>query len=146
MTDFREDLLTAILDCGYADVYLMEHCQYDIGEIVEECIETYGKLEINALVRIMFDYGLRDIEDAIRDRLSEFDDIVESEGELDEEEIKERDALESLDPFEDIESFHNFIDTHIWVDGDEKKKIYGMYLKEALDNFEEMTGFEISLE
>ena len=36
MSDWREDLLTAILDCGYGDLYLMDDCQYDIGEIVED--------------------------------------------------------------------------------------------------------------
>lgn len=49
-----------------------------------------------------------------------------------------------LDPFEDIQSFHNFIDTYIWIDADDKIEIYKKYVKEALDQFEEMTGFEIS--
>ena len=144
MSDWREDLLTSILDCGYGDLYLMEDCQYDIGEIVEECEVQFGKIDINCLVMTMFDFGLREIEEAVKDRLAELNDIKETEGELSEEEQEEREALETLEPFEDMQSFHNFIDTHIWIDAKEKVPAYTKYLKEALDHFCEMTGFEIT--
>ena len=144
MSDWREDLLTSILDCGYGDLYLLEDCQYDIGEIVEECEAQFGKIDINLLAMTMFDFGLREIEEAIKDRLAELNDIEETEGELSEEEQVEREALETLEPFEDMQSFHNFIDTHIWIDAKEKVSAYTKYLKEALDHFCEMTGFEIT--
>ena len=143
MSDWREDLLTEICDCGYGDLYLLEDCEYDLGEIVEECQTTFGNLKINNLVRTMFDFGLRDIEDAIKTRLAEFDDIVEEKGRLSKAEIEERDALETLEPFEDMQSFHNYIDTHIWVDAKEQVNIYPAYMQEALNRFCEMTGFEI---
>ena len=38
MSDFREDLLTVILDCGYGDLYLLENCQYDMEEIIVEAV------------------------------------------------------------------------------------------------------------
>lgn len=143
MADWREDLLTAILDCGYGDLYLMKDCQYDIGEIVEECEATFGCLHINNFVRIMFDFGLRDIEEAINDRICELEAIA-NERDLDEDEETELSALRELAPFEDMRSYHNYIDTHIWIDDEEKKKTYTAYLQEALDQFEEMTGFEIT--
>ena len=143
MTDFREDLLTAILDCGYGDLYLLEDCRFDIGEIVEECQWTFGNLDINNLVRIMFEFGLRDIEYDIKNRIEELNDIEQTEGELDESEQEERYALSILNPSEDIESFHNYVDTHIWIEAKEKVETYERYLKDSLDQFEEMTGFAI---
>ena len=143
MTDFREDMLTAILDCGYGDLYLLEDCRYDIGEIVDECQFTFGKLDINDMVRIMFEFGLRDIEYDIRSRIEDLNDIEQTEGELDESEKEERDALSMLNPSEDIESFHNYVDTHIWIEAKDKVETYERYLKSSLDQFEEMTGFAI---
>lgn len=143
MTDWREDLLTVILDCGNGDLYLLKDCQYDIGEIVEECIATFGAVKINSLVRIMFDYGLRDVEEAIGDRICELEAIT-NERDLNKVEEQELAALRELDPFEDMLSFHNFIDTHIWIDAKEKVDAYKKYMQEALDHFCEMTGFEIA--
>ena len=80
----------------------------------------------------------------VRHRLAEFDDIVEENGGLTEEEREERDALETLEPSEDMASFHNYIDTHIWIDAKEKVDAYTKYMQKALDHFCEMTGFEIS--
>lgn len=143
MSDFREDLLTSILDCGYGDLYLMEDCQYDIGEIVEECQFQFGKIDINLLVMTMFDYGIQGIEEAINDRLDELEDINKESGCLTKEEREEKEALEALEPFDDIQSFHNYIDTHIWVDRKDRVETYKKYLTVALDHFYEMTGFEI---
>ena len=143
MSDWREDLLTSILDCGYGDLYLLEDCQYDIGYIVEDCIATFENLDINNLVSIMFDYGLRDIEEAISDRICELE-AIQNERELDEDEEEELTALRTLEPFEDMQSFYNYIDTHIWIDADEKVDTYKKYMQEALDHFCEMTGFEIT--
>lgn len=144
MTDWRETLLTAILDCGYGDLYLMDDCRYDIGEIVEECIDVFGGLKINDLVRIMFDHGVSDIEYAINERLDELNYKADTEGELDEAEQIEHDALETLEPREGFRSYHNFMDTHIWIDAKEKVPTYAKYMQEALDQFYENTGFEIT--
>ena len=143
MSDFREDLLTVILDCGYGDLYLLGDCQYDIEEIVEDCIHTYGNLEINNLVRIMFDMGLSDIEAAINDRICQLE-YRKKEEELSDEDKAELEVLSTLDPYSDIRSFHNYVDTHIWFDNKDNVFAYHAYMQDALDNFCEMTGFEIT--
>ena len=142
MYDFKEDLLCCLLNCGDLDINLLSDCGYELCDIVDDCKATFGEVNINNLVRIMFDYGLRDIETAINDRICEIE-AVAGERDLDEDEENELEALRGLEPFDDIQSFHNFIDTHIWVDDDGKKETYKKYLQEALDEFEKMTGFEI---
>lgn len=145
MSDWREDLLTSILDCGYGDLYLLEDCQYDIGEIVEECLSNFGRLDINNLVRIMFEFGLRDIETARDDRICELE-AVQNERELDDEEQKELEMLRLMEPLEDFGSFHNYIDTHIWLNARDLGEAYQTYLHDAIERFEDMTGFVIGFD
>ena len=142
MTDFREDLLTVILDCGYGDLYLLEDCQYVLEEIIEECMATFGNIKINNLVRIMFDFGIRDIETARDNRICEIE-AIQNERDLDDDEQEELDALRQLAPFEDICSFHNYVDTHIWLDNNEKRPVYEKHLQDAFKHFKDMTGFTI---
>lgn len=143
MTDWKDDLLTTLLDCGYGDLSLLEDCEYDMDEIIDDCKEVFGDLNINNLVRVMFEFGLRDIEQAVGDRICELE-AIDNVRELDEDEELELAALQELSPFDDMESFHNYLDTHIWIEDDEKKSTYTTYLSEALDRFYEMTGFEIT--
>lgn len=145
MSDFREDLLTAILDCGYGDLYLLEGCRYDIGEIVEECMQICNRLEINTLVRIMFEFGLSDIDTARNDRICEIE-AIQNERELDEEEEIELRMLRKMEPLRDFASYHNYIDTHIWLATKENGDAYQRYLGNAIKNFREMTGFEIGFD
>lgn len=138
MTDWREDLLSAILDCEHADLYSLSGCRYNMEEIVKECLMRFDTLDINCLVRVMFEYGLKDIEIAIFDRVCEIE-AVRHERDLDEDEESELEALESLDPFEDIQSSG----AQIWVDDSGKREIYNNYLQDALGHFKKMTGFDI---
>lgn len=141
MTGWKDDLLVALLDCGYADVYILEGCEYDMGEIVERCESNFGKLDINLLCITMFERGMDDIVTFVTDRICELE-AIGNERDLDEEEQMELDALSELAPYEDIESFHNYIDTSIWVA--QHNETYELYCKEALQEFEEMTGYCIS--
>lgn len=135
---FKDDLLVSILDCGYADLSLLEHCEYDMYDIVDECKQSFdGNMNINNIVRIMFDFGLRDIESEIRERILELE-----ADERNNEEQEELDKLIELDVYDDIESFHNYLDTSIWIA--KNKEVYIEYLQESLDRFYENTGFEIT--
>ncbi len=145
MYDFKDNLLCHFLNCKELDIALLDECGYDVCEIINDCETTFGKVDINGLVRIMFDYGLKDIETAINDRICEIKAITE-ERNLDESEESELRALKGLNPFEDIQSSHNYLDTHIYLSNESKKEFYKDYLQGALDRFEEMTGFNIELE
>lgn len=140
---FKDDLLVELLGCGYGDLSVLEDCRYDFSEIIEECYEVYGKMELNALARIMFDFGIREIGDYINNRIEEIEDMVEEEDMLSEELREELHALRDLDVYEDIQSFHNFLDTSIWVCN--HHKTYKKYLEEALDTFANNTGYCIEV-
>lgn len=140
---FKDDLLVELLGCGYADLSVLEECRYDFSDIIEECYMVYGKLELNALAKIMFDIGISEIENYICHRIEKIEDEVEEEHMLSEELRKELYALRELDPHEDIESFHNFLDTSIWVN--KHHRTYKRYLGLALDEFENNTGYCIQV-
>ena len=138
MVDWKDALLTSILDCGYADIYLLEDCQYDMEDVIEYLEDSGLKMNINALVYAMFQLGKGEIQQAIDDRIKE----LESEEELSEEEQDELNLLKELDPYDDIESFHNYLDTHVYFSSN--RETYEKYLESALNTFSEKTGFDIS--
>lgn len=142
MSDFRDDLLTELLGCGYADISVLEDCKYDFSEIIEECQMQFGKLELNALARTMFEFGIRDIEKAINERIEEIEDSADEEEQLPEELREELHALRDLWTSDDIESFHNYLDTSIYFV--KNSEIYHKYLEDALDEFAENTGYSIN--
>lgn len=138
MVDYREELLAELLNCGYYDVSLLKDCKYSFGYLIENCKYAFGNdVNVNNLVRIMFEIGIDEIEESISDRIREYDPEQASD-----DEREEHESLLLLNPHEDIESFHNYLDTSIWVT--EHKELYERYLQDELDCFYEMTGFEIS--
>lgn len=140
---FKDDLLVELLGCGYADLSVLEGCRYDFSEIIDECYSVYGKLELNALAKIMFEFGIREIGDYICDRINSIEYGVDDENMLSEELREELNALRDLDVGEDIQSFHNYLDTSIWVCNHEET--YEKYLGEALDTFAKNTGYCIAV-
>lgn len=127
-----EDLLIAILDCGYLDLKILDGCKYDIRELIDNLHDMgYTKVDINNLCYAMFDKGLCELNEAIYNRIEEEDN----------NELKA--LFKELNPFEDTESYHNYIDTSISFTDDDKEAIYKKYFKDELDLFEHNTGFTI---
>ena len=157
MSDWKEDLLTTILDCGYGDLSVLEDCKYDMSTVADECKEQFGKISLNGLAMVMFDFGREDIAERKNELLHEleeekykWDKAIERGQELTEEEQERYDALEDdidlleeFDVYENLESFHNYIDTSIWVIGVSDVERLHELLKDAFDEFAENTGFAI---
>lgn len=141
MTDFKDDIIVALLDCGYADIYIFDECQYDMSEMCDECKEDFSEVNINNLARTMFHFGLRDIANKVDKRIKELEE-TENPSDLEKAELE---ALNELSPFDDFESYHNYIDTSIWLENHDLAETYKAYMQEALDDFEEMTGFSINV-
>lgn len=137
----RESLLTAILDCGTADLSLLDDVQYDWYDIFKRMEDDTH--DLNSVIREVFQVGYEDIQMAVDNRIGELEDI-ESARELNDDEADELALLRELDATEDFDSYHNFLDTSVWCQ--DHADTYKKYMTEALEEFEENTGFYIRLE
>lgn len=131
----EESWLCAILHCGVADFSVID-CEYDKMELIETCLTEFGEINLNLISRCIVEKGCEDIQDAIDAR------IIDIEHELEEWECHENDeycALLGLNPWEDIGENHNFLDTSVWFEKNEED--YRKYVPEAIDKFENDTGY-----
>lgn len=141
MVTSREDFLMQILQCGALDLKLIDDVGYDFCDILE--LDSTFQFDINFVMARVFEYGFSQIENAIDQRKNCLTDTRDEYG-ISDEQNAELEALEKLEPFEDFGTYHNYIDTHVWCANN--KEIYKKYLSEALDDFAEGTGFEISFD
>ena len=131
-----EDFLMTILKCGLSDLEMIYRVNYEWSDILIDGNLAFNG--INDVTRRVVEYGVHKISEAIDERISELYTMPEF---LKKEELEELYDLKTLDPAKDINSYHNGIDTHVWIDQNEA--VYQKYMKEALNDFEEGTGFHI---
>lgn len=141
MATNRDWLLMELLHCGEYDLSLLDNVGYDWCDILE--LDSTFQFDINFVMARVFEYGFSQIEDAVEQRKAYLADTKDRYGVSDEQSI-ELGALEKLEPFEDFQSYHNYIDTHVWCE--KHKDIYQKYMAEAIDEFGDGTGFEISFD
>jgi len=113
MYDWKEDVLCEILHCGSLDLNMLGEVGYDLCEIFETCKMEYGYYEFNAIMMVIVNKGLDELEEAISDRICELEAIA-NERELDEDEKFELEEIRKLEPHEDAEFYFNYLDTHVW--------------------------------
>ena len=139
----RESLLMMMLDCGSDDLRLLDDVGYDWPDIFAGIDEVADVDGLNGIMREVFRFGYSQIAEAVSDRICELEAIT-NERELDEDEENELAALRELRPTDgDFSSYHNFIDTSVWCE--KHGETYKAYLQDALDSFEEGTGFYITI-
>lgn len=138
----KDSLLMTVLKCGSADLELLEGVRYDWDCIFEHEMED-GELEFNRIMYAVFCYGFGEIEKRVDDRICELE-AIQNERELDEDEEKELELLRELCPYDDFSSYHNYLDTHVYCNA--HGGTYKTYMSEALDEFEENTGFYIAID
>lgn len=147
--DTARNLLTALLDCGSDDLRILDSCEYGFHEVIEEARGYKDHPDINDLCSAMFTLAKHDINDWLVNRLGEIHvDLMNGDKHTAEYVYLtfEYKTLSELSPHEDISSYHNFLDTHVYLSCNEEKGIaYARYCKEAIDAFEQKTGFPIDL-
>lgn len=142
MITSREDFLMQILRCGVLDLKLIDDVGYDWCDILDSDVFENGvPFNLNNVMRLVFEYGFSQIEAAVDSRVDYLEDTEKTYG-LSDSQAEELEALRTLNPMEDFTSFHNYIDTHVWCE--RHKEIYQKYMEEALDEFADGTGFEIT--
>jgi len=137
---FHEELLTNLLQCGTADISLLEDCNCDFGKVLDELKENGFDLNLNNMLYIIFRQGLDILKEDIDlriDELKAYDAITDQEKE-------ELEKIQQLNACfgEDFSSYHNCLDTHFNYTND-NREIYEKYFKESLDKVMDFTGFDI---
>lgn len=143
MNDWRETVLCALLDCGTADLSLLDDVDVDIYQVIEECKEEFGSTNINYVMWVIFQKGFAEIQNVIEAHIQDLEEYVE-DGSADDEDREELEQLRELDPYEDFDSYHNYLDTNVWAQ--KHGEIYRQYLGDALEAFEKITGFYITID
>lgn len=136
MISNRDDFLMTVLECGRDDLSLLDDVNYDWGNILEDGLSDLRG--INGVMYAVFEYGIARINDSISDRIA---DLSARGEELDIEEKKELEELQTLVPNEDIRSYRNCLDTSVWAEN--HGAVYRKYLSDALEDFRYGTGFSI---
>ena len=137
MTDWKETVLCVLLDCGSADLSLLDDVDVDLYQIIDECRDEYGDTNINNVMRLIFDQGVFAIQDMLAARIAE----LKEQEEPPEEDLTELKELGYCDPCKDVRSYHNYLDTSVWFEQNGEK--YSQHLPNALEEFERITGFSI---
>ena len=138
MNDWRETILCCLLDCGTADLSLLDDFTGDLYDVIEDCRQELGDTNINHVVNVIFDIGTQEIQSFVNGRIAE----LEALGQPTEEEKEELGALRQCDPYNDVRSYHNYLDTSVWFE--EHAEIYAKYARPGIEAFEELTGFSFS--
>lgn len=131
-------LLCDILSCGSMDLKMLDDVGYAWGEVLDQVDWPQEGPGFNDIMRAVVDLGIINIKEAIEGCIQELED----QSGLNDFEVEKLEALRKLAPDDDIRSFHNCLDTHVWFETN--GNIYRQYLSEALDEFADNTGFEIS--
>lgn len=172
-TDFYEELLSALLDCGTNDISIISDCGYDMDEIVEISKEERGDVRLENLTCIIIERGLDDLEHSIKTRIrrikdeypnldelmdnrdgDEYEEYIgqlEDAGELSMEQFKDMDgilrAYRELDALEELnvhtDTEYSFNYLATYVYFLNNEEIYREYCEDMLDEFERNTGFSL---
>lgn len=158
--------MTTILDCGYADLELLEDIKYDLDDIILE-LKKNNDLSFNNLLIDVFERGAMELKeefnlqkDEIKQTISDLlqgkkDELISSaDSELSDEQLEE--LLENdegyqellsdlnlindneLNPEYDIDYYCNYIDTHVYI---RHLGFYQKWLPEFLDSVEDNMGW-----
>ena len=144
----KEEILMELLECGSLDLGMLDECEYNFYDILEECDSFTEKLKFCDILYGAICLYQKNISNKIDERISELDDLMEElddQGLADTEEFaeyeEEQKALKELDPYEDITNFINYIDTSIGIPDENKKEIYSKYLSDIINEEDEQIGF-----
>lgn len=154
-----ECILTVILNCGYADLRILEDIEYDLDDIIKELVDN-NELSFNNILRNVFMQGVSELEECLCTNKEEIlkkieDSIVEIEKEIivyddtsfnDYREkyqnlIKYKYMLKNdeLKPTEQWDCCTNYLDTTVYL---KHLDFYLTLLETELNNIENMIGFK----
>ena len=162
----KECILMKILDCGSADLELLEDIEYDLDDIIDDLMEN-NCLSFNGILEEVFIKGAEDLANALEDKRETIREEIYAERERvihdfevdypnsTEEELigyiedcKEwvelMDDLELIEseefnPEEDIDYYLNYLDTYVYM---KHLGFYRRWLPNELEEVEKNMGWE----
>lgn len=156
----QQAVLSKILNCGYCDLELLEDIQYDLDDIIQDCIDNED-LSLRSIFCSVFLMGASDLQndfdkqkDDIRDDIlealkNEREEWIDS-GKMTIEElenceeykelISDLDLLSSgvLNPWNDVSYYFNYIDTHVFM---KHIDFYRRWMQCDVENIENSMGW-----
>lgn len=160
MLTTQECVMTKILDCGTADLSLLNDINYDLDDIIDSLMEN-NCLSLNGIFQEVFIKGAEELQEEFENKkedikaeiLSRIEEEktewVES-GEMTQEELEETEEhkelisdlalLESgdLQPGNDLELYLNCQDTHVFM---KHIEFYRRYMENTVDDIEYKMGW-----
>lgn len=156
----KEAVFTKILNCGTSDLDLLEDIEYDLDDIIEECIVN-DDLSLHGIFRGVFYNAASDFQNAFEENKDEIKesilkalaeeriDYIDS-GEMTAEELAECDEHKELigdlkllnsgklNPEDDMDYFLNYTDTHVSM---KHIDFYRRWMKSEVDQIESNMGW-----
>lgn len=139
----QKEFLKAVLDCGDADLILLDGIGYDLVELVAELSRSRTQPTLKNIINAAFAKGIREMQLRLSDRIGELEHISKfASGGLNDEEKAELNELRSLNPSKDIQSAFDYQATSIWFA--RNKELYKKYFRRGIESIEYGTGFKFS--
>ena len=160
MLTTQECVMTKILDCGTADLSLLNDINYDLDDIIDSLMEN-NCLSLNGIFQEVFIKGAEELQEEFENKkedikaeiLSRIEEEktewVES-GEMTQEELEETEEHEELisdltliesgdlQPTNDLEFYLNYQDTHVYM---KHIDFYRRYMENTVDDIEYKMGW-----
>ena len=142
-TTQKDCILMTLLDCGIADLEMLDDIKYDLTGMVNELVEN-NNLSFNNLLSSVFQQAQQDLRSSIDEHIAQSEEeltweVPEDEAAL----LEEQKELRSLTPEDDMTWYTNYLDSHIYINTD-KRELYDKYLDEEIEAVEEIMGFSFS--
>ena len=112
----REELLCAILGCGFADLKMIDDCRYDLAQIYNDLKESYKDVSLNTVIDEIFRLGVSELEEKVLSQKEDTKSRLESvaKGSRLERLLNEQmEEIKCLCPKDDVVWHTNFLDSDI---------------------------------
>ena len=160
MLTTQECVMTKILDCGTADLSLLDDINYDLDDILDSLMEN-NCLSLNGIFQEVFIKGAEELQEEFENQKEDIkaeilyrieeekSEWVES-GEMTQEELEETEEHEELisdlkllesgdlQPANDLEFYLNYQDTHVFM---KHIDFYRKYMEKTVDDIEYKMGW-----
>lgn len=139
----RNDLITAVLDCGTDDLDLLDDAGANIFETVRRMRKEGLEISLSGIMDEVFREGIFQMSQKVKSEKRWLESLEQS-GDITAYGYEKLQDIQQykLEPQTDFSYYINYLDTHLYVDSD-KREVYEEYFKQEMKDLSEYTGFNI---